>query len=93
MERIYEVLLDGTDIARLSHHEFDVAFLENYPHRAILLECCQAAVRELGQRPYLGRASCARVMARAMEILLERYDQAVPRGWYPAIKRLRHFQY
>lgn len=93
MERISDVLLDGTDITSLSDGEFDVAFLKSYPHREHLLECCQAALRELGEQPYFGRSSCARVLALTMELLRQKYEQAVPRGWYPAIKRLRDTRY
>jgi hypothetical protein len=78
-----------TDVGRLSDGEFDVTYLLKYRHQAWLENCCQSALQELWDEPYLGRVSNARVMGRAMELLRQEYGVNAPRGWYPAMKRLR----
>jgi hypothetical protein len=76
-------------LEKLSDGEFQVKYLAKYQHREELLECCELAVDELGGELYEGRASCARVMGRAMELLRERYGLDAPRGWVPVMRILR----
>jgi hypothetical protein len=82
-------ILEGTDIGVLSDHEFDVSYLEKYPHSRQLLECCWQAVRELADEPYRGRVSHAKVMGRAMELLRSIHGVNAPRGWVPVMRTLR----
>jgi hypothetical protein len=77
-------------IAELSDYEFDPEYLEYYEHdEDALMSACNEAIDELFEEPFEGRKSRARVMGRAMELLREGYELNVPKGWVPAMKRLR----
>lgn len=89
MKKIGDVLLDGKDIDRLSDGEFDTSFLKRYRYERELLKCCEQAVMEMSYEPYRGRTTNARVMGRVMELLRQMHGVDAPRGWYPAMKRLR----
>lgn len=80
---------DERRVSVLSDGEFDERYLINYDNEAELIECCKLALEELADEPFLGRASNARVMGRAMQLLRDKYRVNAPRGWYPAMKRLR----
>lgn len=82
------VLAEGS-LSKISDGEFNVSFLAKYQHRQQLDECCRLAVEELAEEPFEGRASCARVMGRAMELLRETYHLKVPGGWVPVLRTLR----
>jgi hypothetical protein len=73
----------------ISDREFDEKFLSTYPHEAELNSCCDQAIQELADEPYVGRLSCARVMGRAMELLKSAHHLDVPRGWVPVMRKLR----
>jgi hypothetical protein len=76
-------------IEEISDKEFDTKFLKDYGHISELQQCCHHAISELANEPFLGRLTCAKIMARAMERLRAVHKTDVPGGWYPAIKRLR----
>jgi hypothetical protein len=82
-------VLRGADIQYLSDREFDESFTTNYPHQAELVRCVEDTIEALGDEPYLGRVSNARVMGDAMGLLLARHDHKAPEGWYPAMRKLR----
>jgi hypothetical protein len=82
-------VLCGADIQYLSDREFDESFTTNYPHQAELVRCVEDTIEALGDEPYLGRVSNARVMGDAMGLLLARHDHKAPDGWYPAMRKLR----
>ncbi len=88
VKTIGEALAAG-GIAEISDGEFNLTFLQSYPQRPQLKECCRWAFEELAKEPYRGRLSCARVMGRAMELLREIYGCNAPRGWVPVMRRLR----
>lgn len=77
------------DICLASDREFDTAFLKDYKHGKELQQCIWAAYDELAEEPYLGRASNARLMGRAMELMRERHSLDVPAGWVPVMRKLR----
>jgi len=73
----------------ISDGEFDVRYLENFEYRDELRECCFEAIAGVSAQAFAGRVSHAKVMGHAMDLLRQRYDANAPRGWYPAMKRLR----
>ena len=77
------------NIRDLSDQEFDCTFLKPYEHTDELMWACNAALRELSDEPFEGRKSRARVMGLAMEQLRSVHKLDAPRGWLPAMKRLR----
>jgi hypothetical protein len=82
-------VLRGESIGYLSLGEFDEDYLARYEHNAELESCLQQAIQELADESYLDGISNAQVMGRAMENLRSLHNLSVPRGWYPAMKRLR----
>ena len=84
-------LSDNEDIETLSQGEFNVrnSSYVSYPYKQQLLECCNLAIQELSNEPYLGSKSHARVMGRSMELLREDYGLDAPKGWIPVLRTLR----
>ena len=80
LERVVHAISDG---------EFNTKFLAYFGDTVELWDSCLRAITELSDEPFLGRLSSAKVMARAMELMREMHNLNAPRGWYPAIKRLR----
>jgi hypothetical protein len=76
-------------VGDLSDQEFDCTFLKSYAHTDELMWACNAALNDLRDTPFEGRKSRARVMGLAMERLRSVHKLEAPRGWLPAMKRLR----
>jgi hypothetical protein len=86
---VCDALQRVSQIECLSDEEFDPEFLAHYQHRNELMWACNAAIHQLSEEPFEGRKSRARVMGLAMELLREAHKVDAPRGWLPAMKRLR----
>ena len=85
-------VLPNVDIEEISDGEFNLDYLKKYKHTRELYESIKEALLELGDKPYQGRQSCARVMGRSMELLRETYRLDAPRGWVPIMRHLREVE-
>ena len=86
--KIKEVL-DSPDAMTVSDWEFIPSYMDRYSHWDELRECCELALAEMAEEPYLGHVSNAKVMGRAMELLRKKYRLDAPRGWVIVLRKLR----
>jgi hypothetical protein len=54
-----------------------------------LKESCEAAVKERGAHPFLGRKTLGDLCGRAMELLARKHRIRAPKCWVPLMRRLR----
>ncbi len=76
-------------VKAVSSGRFHSRALQSYDHSDALAECCQDAILELSAQSFRGRASCARLMGHAMEMLRERHNLNAPPGWIIVLREIR----
>ena len=80
----------GTEetVRLISDGEFNSVTLDRYEYVEELGQACREAVRQMNQKRFKDRTTCAEIMDRAMKILDGEKIKA-PSGWLPVIKTLR----
>ncbi len=84
----FEGLFAEDVIHAVSDGEFNLAALKSYDCTSELADACRETVQQMQNQPFVGRATCAEVMSKAMNLLRLRSVDA-PRGWLLVLKRLR----